>query len=162
MILTQQASSMPAFAFATDLYARATTSLQRYVAPVFDLAVRLWIAQVFFMSGRTKIADWETTIYLFESEYKVPVLPPEIAAYIGTTFELLMPLFLIVGLASRLAALPLIAMACVIQFALGAANPDYDSVEHFYWMFLLAMIIIRGPGPLSLDHLIRRRFILSE
>jgi hypothetical protein len=50
-------------------------------------------------------------------------------------------------------------MACVIQFVLGASNPDYDSVEHFYWMFLLAMIVTRGPGPLSVDYLIRKRFV---
>lgn len=161
MILAQSLPAIPALAPVADFYARVTALLQRFAAPVFDLAVRLYIAQVFFMSGRTKIADWETTVYLFESEYNVPVLPPEIAAYIGTTFELLMPVFLIVGLASRLAALPLIGMACVIQFVLGSANPDYDSVEHFYWMFLLAMIVIRGPGLLSLDHLIRKRFIIS-
>jgi putative oxidoreductase len=145
----------------TDLYARATTTLQRYAAPVFDLAVRLYIAQVFFMSGRTKISDWDTTVYLFASEYKVPLLPPEFAAMLGTTFELAMPLFLIVGLAARFAALPLFGMACVIQFVLGAANPDYDSTEHFYWMFLLAMIVIRGAGTLSLDHVIRKRFMPS-
>lgn len=154
MILAQQ---LPAIARVTVLYDRVTTGFQRYAAPVYDLAVRVWMAQVFFMSGRTKIADWDTTVYLFEEEYKVPVLPPEIAAYIGTTFELLMPVFLVVGLFSRAAALPLIGMACVIQFVLGSANPDYDSVEHIYWLFLLVGIVIRGPGPLSLDHLIRTR-----
>ncbi len=142
----------------SELVDRITALLQRYGAPVFDLTVRLWIARVFFMSGRVKIADWESTIYLFEDEYKVPVIPPELAAYIGTTFELTMPVLLVVGFASRLAALPLIAMACVIQFVLGASNPDYDHVEHLYWLFLLAMIVVRGPGVLSVDHLIRQRF----
>lgn len=141
-----------------DLYDRITALLQRYGAPVFDLTVRLWIAGVFFMSGRVKIADWESTIYLFEDEYKVPVLPPELAAYIGASFELTMPVLLAVGFASRLAALPLIGIACVIQFVLGASNPDYDHVEHFYWLFLLAMIVVRGPGVLSVDYFIRQRF----
>ena len=138
-------------------YDRVTAILQRYAAPAFDLVARLWIARVFFLSGRIKIADWDSTVYLFENEYKVPVLPPELAAYIGTSFELMMPVFLAFGLASRLAALPLICMACVIQFVLGAANPDYDHVEHYYWLFLLTMIVIRGPGPLSIDHLIRNK-----
>ena len=72
------------------------------------------------------------------------VLPPEVAAVLGTTFELGMPIFLVLGLGARLAALPLIGMACVIQFVLGANNPDYDNVEHFYWLFLLLMIVFRS------------------
>jgi len=81
----------------------------------------------------------------------VPLLPPEVAAILGTTFELGMPVFLVLGLGARFAALPLLGMACIIQFVLGANNPDYDNVEHFYWMFLLAMIVVRGAGTLSLD-----------
>jgi putative oxidoreductase len=161
MILAQRVQDNPALVSATDLYARVTAGLQRYAAPVFDLAVRLYIANVFFTSGRTKIADWDSTVSLFESEYQVPLLPPELAAYLGTAFELLMPLFFIVGLASRFAALPLFGMACVIQFVLGGANPDYDNPQHFHWMFLLAMIVIRGAGTLSLDHLIRKRLVIG-
>ena len=141
-----------------SIHTQITGFLDRYIGPLLDLAVRLWIADVFFQSGRTKLADWAITVSLFEDDYKVPLLPPEVAAVFGTTFELGMPVFLTLGLASRLAALPLIAMTCVIQFVLGGANPDYDSVEHFYWLFLLGMIVIKGPGPISLDHLIRARF----
>ena len=68
-----------------------------------------------------------------------------------------MPVLLTLGLFSRLAALPLIGMTLVIQFVLGASNPDYDNTEHFYWLFLLASIVIRGPGIISLDAAIRRR-----
>ncbi|MBY0510952.1 MAG: DoxX family protein [Rhodospirillaceae bacterium] len=161
MILAQQVQASSAIAAATGLYVRATAVLQRYGAPVFDLAVRLYIANVFFTSGRTKIADWASTVSLFESEYNVPLLPPELAAILGTTFELAMPLFLVVGLAARFAALPLLAMACVIQFVLGGANADYDNPQHFYWMFLLVMIVIRGAGVLSLDHLIRKRAVID-
>lgn len=139
------------------IHAKAVDLLARYASPAFDLLVRLFIAQVFFQSGRTKIRDWDITVSLFADEYKVPVLPPEVAAMLGTTFELGMPVFLILGLGARIAALPLIGMACVIQFVLGSANPDYDSVEHFYWLFLLGMIVIKGPGPISLDYLIRAR-----
>jgi putative oxidoreductase len=141
-----------------SIHTQATAALDRYVGPLFDLAVRLWIARVFFQSGRTKLADWAITVSLFQDEYNVPLLPPAVAAVFGTTFELAMPVFLVLGLASRLAALPLIAMTCVIQFVLGSANPDYDSAEHFYWLFLLGMIVIKGPGAISLDRLIRARF----
>ena len=151
---------MPMIATASlaTIHKRIIGVLGRYVSPFFDLAVRLWIAQVFFQSGRTKLADWAITVSLFQDEYNVPLLPPEVAAVIGTTFELGMPVFLVLGLGARLVALPLIVMTCVIQFVLGGANPDYDSVEHFYWLFLLGMIVIKGPGAISLDHLIRARF----
>ena len=147
---------LPFVLWLVNQFDRATAVLQRFALPVFDLAVRLWIARVFFNSGLTKIRDWESTIYLFEDEYKVPLLPPELAAYLGTTFELAMPVLLVIGFAARFAALPLLGMACVIQFVLGAANPDYDHAEHFYWMFLLVMIVLRGAGPLSVDYLIGR------
>lgn len=149
---------MIATARLASIHTQVTGVLGRYASPLFDLVVRLWIARVFFQSGRTKLADWAITVALFQDEYNVPLLPPEVAAVMGTTFELGMPVFLTLGLGSRLAALPLIAMTCVIQFALGGANPDYDSVEHFYWLFLLGMIVIKGAGPISLDHLIRARF----
>lgn len=141
----------------TETHAQVTDALARYASPVFDVAVRLFIASVFFKSGLTKIKDWDITVSLFADEYQVPVLPPEIAAFLGTTFELTMPVFLALGLGARLAALPLLGMACVIQFVLGAANPDYDNPMHFYWMFLLGMIIVKGPGPISLDGLMRAR-----
>ena len=69
-----------------------------------------------------------------------------------------MPVLLVIGLATRFAAVPLLAMALVIQFVLGASNPAYDHITHYYWMILLTVIIIRGPGPLSIDHLIGRKF----
>ena len=132
--------------------------LERYGAPILDLGVRLWIARVFFLSGLTKIKDWEGTLFLFEYEYAVPILPFELTAALATAFELGAPALLVLGLMTRLAALPLLAMTLVIQFALGAVNPAYDNVQHFYWMFLLAALILRGAGPLSVDRVLARRF----
>ncbi|MBM3513351.1 MAG: DoxX family protein [Alphaproteobacteria bacterium] len=100
-------------------------------------------------------------MYLFAEEYKVPLLPPEFAAVLGTFNELVMPILLFVGLAARLAALPLIGMTLVIQFVLGAADPAFDKAEHFYWLILLATVVIRGPGILSIDHKIRKRWSIS-
>jgi putative oxidoreductase len=138
--------------------ARAADILQLWLSPFLLLAIRLWIARVFFSSGLVKISDWDATLFLFQTSYKVPILPPEIAAPLAAAFELSMPVLLILGLFTRLAALPLLGMSLVIQFALGAADPAYNNIEHFYWMFLLLTIFVFGPGKISLDHLIMRRF----
>jgi putative oxidoreductase len=79
------------------------------LAPAADLLLRLWVANVFFKSRLTKIASMDTTIMLFTYEYQVPLLPPVVAAYLGTAIELVIPVFLALGLGTRLAALVLIA-----------------------------------------------------
>ncbi len=145
-------SSAPAVVVAALATARALA--HKWIEPVLALGLRLWMAQVFFSSGLTKIASWENTVFLFEFEYQVPVLPPVLAAGFATAFELAMPVLLVAGFTTRLAALPLLAMALVIQFALGAANPAFDNIAHYYWMILLIVIAVRGPGPLSLDHFV--------
>ena len=134
----------------------ARAVVERFGAPVLNLAIRVWMAQVFFSSGLTKIRDWESTLFLFEFEYAVPILPHSLTASLATVFELGMPVLLVAGLFTRFAALPLIAMTLVIQFVLGAANPAYDNVLHFYWLFLLIILVIRGPGALSADHWIAK------
>ena len=144
-----------------DRMRAVTNALETSAAPLLDLAMRLWIARIFFNSGLTKLRDWESTLFLFEYEYQVPVLPNGLAASFATATEIAAPVFLVIGLASRLAALPMLAMTLVIQFALGAVNPAFDNVEHFYWMFVLAMIVIRGPGRISIDHHLARRFARS-
>ena len=146
-----------ALAPAMAIIARAkdiTDMIEARLAPVLQLAIRLWIANLFFKSGMTKIADWPSTLFLFEFEYQVPILPTNVAAAMGTTFELTMPILLVLGLGARLAALPLLGMAMIIQFVLGAGNAAFDNVEHFYWMFMLAIIALRGAGPISLDYLL--------
>ena len=74
------------------------------LSSVLDLGIRLYIAKVFFLSGLTKIRDWDTTLTLFREEYHVPVLPPELAAFMGAAGELVLPVFLAVGLGTRFAA----------------------------------------------------------
>lgn len=139
------------------VYAQARSVVDGFIAPVFDLVLRIYIGLVFFRSGMLKAQDWESTVYLFQDEYKLPLLPPELAAVLGMSVEIGMPLFLFAGFAARLAALPLIVLTCVIQFVLGSMNPDYNSPEHFYWLFLLGVIVVRGPGKLSADHLIAKK-----
>ncbi|MEC9344931.1 MAG: DoxX family protein [Pseudomonadota bacterium] len=135
----------------------AIHTLERYGIPLVDLFFRVLIFRAFFNAGLTKISDWDNTLVLFEYEYMVPLLDHVHAAYLATAAELVMSCLILAGLLTRLAAIPLLAMALVIQFVLGATNPAYSNVEHFYWMAILLMLIVRGPGPLSLDRLLRGR-----
>lgn len=139
------------------IYALVFGAVERGAGPLIDLAFRLIMARIFFQSGLTKIDDFENTVFLFQYEYAVPVLPPEIAAGLATFFELAMPVLLVLGLMTRLAALPLLGMAMVIQFVLGAGNEAYFQWEHYFWMLSLAYLFIRGAGPISLDYLIWRK-----
>jgi putative oxidoreductase len=132
-------------------------ALETYLAPLVDLAVRIVLFRVFFWSGLTKLDDWQSTLYLFEYEYQVPLLPVPVAAILGTAIELGASTFMLIGLFARLAALPMLGLAMVIQFVLGAANPAYNDLEHFLWMALLLVVIAHGPGALSLDAWIAKR-----
>ena len=119
---------------------------------VCPLLFRLAIAGVFLRAGLNKLTSWGPTVALFRDEYRVPILSPEIAAALATAFELGCPLLLIVGLATRLATLPLFAMIAVIQlFVYPSAWP-----EHLTWASILLFLLTRGAGPLSLDRLIAR------
>jgi putative oxidoreductase len=107
---------------------------------------------VFLRAGLTKIGNWSSTLYLFENEYKVPLLPPDFAAHLATTLELGGSAFIALGLLTRISALALTAMTLVIQlFVYPAAWPD-----HIQWLAFMLILIARGPGVLSLDHLVSR------
>ena len=121
-----------------------------HLQPLWWLGVRVWIAAVFFKSGLVKAEDFDTAILLFAEEYKVPLLPPYFAALSATFFELAMPVLLVLGLATRLAALPLLVMTLVIQFTY------LDHVQHYYWGILLTGLIVHGAGPLSADRFVAR------
>jgi putative oxidoreductase len=104
---------------------------------------------VFFRSGLQKLSDWNATLMLFENEYRVPLLPPHVAACMATGMELGLSSLVLVGLCTRAAALGLLGMVAVIQlFVYPAAWPD-----HIQWLAFMAFIIARGPGPISLDAL---------
>lgn len=133
------------------------TALEQYLAPVLDLGIRLWLAQVFFMSGLTKIQSWDTTLSLFENEYRVPLLPSEVAAYAGTFTELFFPVLLVLGLGTRFAA----GVLFVFNIIAVISYPDLGEVglkDHHYWGLLLLIPLLHGPGKISIDHFIRRRF----
>jgi putative oxidoreductase len=129
---------------------------ERIPDSVIALASRVAVAEVFWRSGQTKVSGFsirEETFYLFREEYKVPLLPPDVAAYLSTIGEHVFPVLLFIGLASRLSALGLFGMTMVIQlFVVPGGWP-----EHILWLSLLTLIIARGPGAISLDHLIWNR-----
>ena len=125
--------------------------LERVPFSIHQLLFRLAIAGVFMRAGLTKIASWEPTVALFREEYKVPILPPEVAATVSASFELVCSTLLIVGLATRVATLPLLGMITTIQlFVYPQAWP-----EHLVWSSILLVLLTRGGGAFSLDQLIR-------
>jgi putative oxidoreductase len=129
--------------------------LERFPLSLLQSLFRLSIAAVFWNSGLTKIASWQTTVVLFRDEYHVPLLPPELVATLAAMVELSCPVLLVLGLASRLATMPMLGMTFVIE---AFVYPE-DWIEHLTWASLLLFILTRGPGMLSLDHLIRRRLL---
>jgi len=127
-----------------------------WLQPAFVLAVRLYVASVFFKSGLTKIASMDSTILLFTHEYQVPLLSPEVAAYLGTGTELVLPVLLALGLGGRLAAAALFVLNLVAVISYPELN-EVGVMQHQYWGVLLLIPMLYGPGKLSIDYLIRRR-----
>ena len=111
------------------------------------LGARLWMAKVFFMSGLTKIKSWDTIMALFADEYKVPLLSPELAAYLATAAELSLPVLLVLGLLTPLAALGLLGMTLVIELFVYPGT-----TEHYYWLIILGNILTHGSGRLGADY----------
>ena len=129
---------------------RALDLLGRVPLSLHQLLFRLAVAGVFLRAGLTKIASWEPTVALFREEYRVPVLPPELAATMSATFELGCSALILVGLATRIATLPLLGMIATIQlFVYPQAWP-----EHVVWGSILLFLLTRGAGSISLDHVI--------
>lgn len=133
-----------------------------WLAPLAFLFARYVVARDFWSSGVLKLphgflgigeGDWETTVYAFETEYPVPLLSPEMAAYLSTSIEIIAPVLLVIGLGSRVAALAVLGVVGMIEFTYQGA------LQHSYWIALSLIILLQGPGKLSLDHLIRRKFL---
>ena len=124
--------------------------------PLAALLARLYVAQVFFMSGITKIRDWETTVSLFTDEYKVPYLSPELAAMLGTAGELVLPVLLVFGLMGRFAALGLFVVNAIAVISLSEIAPAALQ-QHITWGVLLALLAIYGCGKWALDHWLIKR-----
>jgi putative oxidoreductase len=120
------------------------------------LCARVFPAAVFWQSGQTKVAGFHlkpSAVALFQNEYQLPVIDPTAAAYLSAVGELVLPVLLVLGLATRFAALGLLFMTAVIEiFVYPLAWPT-----HGVWATCFLLLIARGPGEVSLDALIARR-----
>jgi putative oxidoreductase len=126
---------------------------ERIPYALLALPLRVAIATVFWNSAQAHLANWDTTLELFSDEYKVPLLPPEFAANMAVAIEVTTPVLLVLGLATRAAALVLLGMTTVIEvFVYPQAWPT-----HIQWAAMMLIVLCRGPGTLSIDHLIWRR-----
>jgi len=151
--MSASVSSSPERRLSTSI-ARVIGWLEAVPYSLLALPLRLAVATVFWNSAMTKLANWDTALALFVDEYKVPLLAPEVAAYITVSIELTTPVLLVLGLGTRLTALVLLGMTAVIEiFVYPLAWPT-----HIQWAAMLLVLLCRGPGKLSLDELIRRRF----
>ena len=124
--------------------------------PLFALALRVYVARVFFLSGLTKLHHWSITLALFRNEYHVPLLPPAVAAVMGTCTELGLPVLLVTGFGTRFAA----AALFVFNIVAAISYPDLSAAglkDHILWGALLLVLFFYGPGTLSLDHWLSRR-----
>jgi putative oxidoreductase len=135
---------------------RVVAALDRIPYWLIALAARVFPAALFWQSGQTKVAEWHLkpgTIALFQNEYQLPLIDPSVAAYLSAFGELFFPVLLVIGLATRFAALGLLFMTAVIEiFVYPGAWPT-----HGVWAACFLIVIARGPGALSLDHLIARK-----
>ena len=132
-----------------------TTAFKKYLAPLTDLALRLYMANIFFKSGWLKFqnymnGDWDSTLFLFEEVHPVPFLPVDVAAVMGTAGELGLSILLALGLFSRFGALGLLVMTAVIQIVMPTPH------VHIIWAIMLATILAHGGGTLSIDTFIKR------
>jgi putative oxidoreductase len=150
--MTGHATLPPSSSLARMLY-RVRNVLEAVSYTWLALPLRFAVATVFWNSAMAKLANWDTTLALFSDEYQVPLIPPEIAAYMAVTIELTTPVFLALGLMTRFAAFVLLGMTAVIEiFVYPLAWPT-----HIQWAAMLLVLLCRGAGALSLDHLLWRR-----
>lgn len=135
------------------LYNTIFNKISDWLQPLLLLVIRLHVSWIFFKAGLNKIQNWETTLYLFEEEYKVPLLTPHLAAYLGTGGELVLPVVLTLGLLGRLSALKLFALnaMAVISYPAIWEGGFYD---HKLWGLGLLIVVLWGPGKISLDYLL--------
>jgi putative oxidoreductase len=143
----------------------AWKQLERYLldplAPLADLVARLYLAKLFFWSGLNKVQDWESTLYLFREEYHVPLLPPDVAAYMGAGGELGCSVLLALGLCTRFSACGLMVLNLVAVYSYYDSLKDSPAAlqDHLEWGILLSLLIVSKVRQLTVDHLLIRRWL---
>lgn len=139
-----------------SLYLKATEWVDKSQILML-LAFRLYLAKVFFYAGLSKIANMDSTLMLFEYEYSVPLIPFDVAAYLSTFVELVFPALLVIGLSGRLSAGVLFVLNIVAAISYPDISPGGLN-DHYFWGSMLLVLVIFGPGKLSIDAWIRQRF----
>lgn len=129
--------------------------------PVALLAARFYVGWAFFASGLTKLRDWDSTLMLFEYEYQVPVLPFELAAYLGTAAEITLPLLLMAGIASRFSALGLFVVNIVAVISLEDIAAAAFA-EHVLWGTLLLQVVIFSGGRFAMDRIAEEKLFNTK
>ena len=144
----------------TDLHAALGRILDK-LQPLALLAARLYVTDVFWRSGWLKFTSWDSTLDLFRDEYHVPVLPPELAAVVGTFGELFFPTLLVLGFLGRLGAIGTFAVnaMAVISYSQVLLAEGYEAAlgNHILWGTLLLGLTVFGPGKISVDAWLERR-----
>ncbi|WP_256079906.1 DoxX family protein [Massilia sp. YIM B04103] len=139
---------------------RYDANLSDWGGSMLSLVLRFYVGSQFFKAGLLKVSDWGATLALFNDEYKVPLLPPDLAAYLGAGGELLLPVLLFAGLMMRPAALALLAVniLAVLSYPqlFGFECPAALN-DHFYWGVLLVVLAVFGPGRFSIDAILARQ-----
>lgn len=134
------------------------------LTPLVDLTVRSWIAWAFFKSGWLKLQSWQSTLFLFEHEFKVPLLSGEIAAYLGTAAELILPVLLVLGLGGRFITFLFFMLNLIATISyphLWTSEGAQGLMQHVYWGFLLAYLTCHGTGKLALDYWLEKKWCFS-
>jgi len=141
-----------------DTARRANTLAAAVTAPLqslFLLGLRLYVSWQFLLSGWEKLQDWDTTRVLFHEEYHVPLLPPDLAALLGTFGETAFPALLVAGLFTRYAALglSLVNVMAVVSYAHVLLAEGYEAAlgQHVLWGVMAATLVVFGGGRWSLD-----------
>jgi putative oxidoreductase len=138
------------------LYAAAAALVDK-LQPIFALGLRLYVARVFMTSGMIKLGNWAGTLGLFQNEYHVPLLPPNVAAVLGTAAEVGLSVFLALGLGTRAAAFALF----VFNIVAATSYPDLSPAglkDHILWGTMLLVTLFYGPGKIAVDEWLRRRY----
>jgi putative oxidoreductase len=119
---------------------------------VFLLLLRLWLGWVFISAGLTKFNHWDSTLFLFEYEYQVPLIPWQLAAYVGTAAEVILPMFVVIGLITRPMALALFGFNIVAVISYPSIW-DSGFLDHQLWGLMILVVLLYGAGRWSLDQL---------
>lgn len=154
--MTHNDSTLPSSGLTSipGLYRSVLGLADRIPLSLVQLVGRVAVAHVFWNSAQSKLASWQVTQQLFRMEYHVPLIPPDIAAPLAAATELGGSILLFMGLFARFSACALLGMVAVIQLFVFPGSWG----EHLLWASLLLLIVARGAGKISLDHLASRYF----